>query len=176
MKTNFNSPLGQLILISCHGRLVYVNWDERECDQKLVKIENTIQDSLESNNRDHRTCNIEDKDVLEQTVAQLSEYFSGQRKEFELPIKFLGSEFQKSVWQALMMISHGDTITYKELAERCGKPKAYRAVAKACGENPLAIISPCHRVVASGAKIGGYTGGLQKKIALLELESKKIFG
>ena len=108
--------------------------------------------------------------IIEMAKAQISEYLAGKRREFSVPIRMEGTEFRKKVWSEMLKIPYGATITYKELAQRIGSPDACRAVANACGANPLPILIPCHRVTASGGKPGGYTGGIDIKKALLELE------
>lgn len=107
--------------------------------------------------------------VLE-AVTQLEEYFAGERTEFDLPLEVAGTEFQRDVWYALSEIPYGKTISYGELAEMVGRPKAFRAVGQANGSNPVPIVLPCHRVLASGGGIGGYGGGLPMKRRLLTLE------
>ena len=109
---------------------------------------------------------------------QLTEYFNRERKKFSVPLDIHGTEFQKKVWQQLMQIPYGATISYQMLAENIGNPKAVRAVGKANGSNPVSIIIPCHRVINSNGKLGGYSGGLDIKEKLLELEgglSLKLF-
>lgn len=103
-------------------------------------------------------------------VAQLAEYFSGQRRRFDLPLRLGGTAFQRQVWLALGDIPYGTTISYAELARKVGRPRAFRAVGQANGANPLPIVLPCHRVVASGGGLGGYGGGLDMKRRLLQLE------
>jgi methylated-DNA-[protein]-cysteine S-methyltransferase len=109
--------------------------------------------------------------ALQQAVEQLDEYFAGTRTEFDLPLRFTtGTAFQQSVWRALADIPYGQTISYAELAAWVGRPSAFRAVGQANGANPLAILYPCHRVIASGGGLGGYGGGLDLKQQLLNLE------
>jgi methylated-DNA-[protein]-cysteine S-methyltransferase len=107
--------------------------------------------------------------VLQQTVTQLEEYFAGERTDFDIPMTFEGTEFQRQVWTELCRIPYGETISYGELACRVGRPNGPRAVGQANGRNPIPIIVPCHRVVASDG-IGGYGGGLAMKRALLAVE------
>ncbi len=107
---------------------------------------------------------------LEEAVCQLEEYFAGERTEFDLPLEVAGTHFQRDVWFALSEIPYGKTVSYGELAEMVGRPKAFRAVGQANGSNPIPIVLPCHRVVASGGRIGGYGGGLPMKRRLLALE------
>lgn len=108
--------------------------------------------------------------TLVAAVRQLEEYFSGRRKQFELPLELAGTEFQCDVWQSLAEIPYGTVVSYAELAAMVGRPTAFRAVGQANGANPLPIVLPCHRVVASGRSIGGYGGGLPMKRRLLALE------
>ena len=109
---------------------------------------------------------------FQRAVDQLSEYFTGNLKEFSLECLLTGSEFQVNVFNELIKIPYGETRSYADLAESIGHPKAYRAVGSANGKNQLPIIYPCHRVIASNGDIGGFSGGLPIKRALLELESK----
>ena len=108
--------------------------------------------------------------LLDEACAQLGEYFAGGRKEFDLPLKPEGTEFQKQVWEALCRIPYGETRTYKEIAEMIGNPKACRAVGMANHNNPICIVIPCHRVVGADGSLTGYAGGLDKKKGLLDLE------
>ena len=102
--------------------------------------------------------------------TQLEEYFIRQRKEFNLPLEMIGTDFQKRVWEELVKIPYGETITYNQLAIRLGDQKSVRAVAAANGANPLPIVIPCHRVIGSDGRLVGYGGGLDVKQKLLELE------
>ncbi|HZS47553.1 MAG TPA: methylated-DNA--[protein]-cysteine S-methyltransferase [Blastocatellia bacterium] len=113
-----------------------------------------------------------DDDRLSKAVTELKEYFSGERTSFDLPLdlSLAGTPFQRKVLETIGNIPFGKHWSYGELAREIGHPKAYRAVGSALGKNPIPIIVPCHRVMASGGKIGGYTGGLQIKRALMELE------
>lgn len=112
--------------------------------------------------------------VIEQCVRELEEYFMGERDTFDVKINpnEAGTPFQQSVWQQLRQIPYGETISYKTLAERISGSNYSRAVANANGKNPISIIIPCHRVIASNNKLGGYTGGLDKKKLLLSVESR----
>lgn len=114
-----------------------------------------------------------ENDIIKETKKQLSEYFFHQRKEFVIPISFQhGTPFQKKVWETLPLIPYGTTVSYQYIADQIGKSKAVRAVANAIGKNPLAIILPCHRVIGKDQKLHGFTGGVDKKIFLLQLERK----
>jgi methylated-DNA-[protein]-cysteine S-methyltransferase len=103
---------------------------------------------------------------------QLTEYFAGQRREFDLSLRLSGTEFQMSVLRALQQIPYGETTSYAEIAERVGRPKAVRAVGAANGRNPIPIIVPCHRVIGSHGELTGFGGGLDTKEALLRLEAE----
>jgi methylated-DNA-[protein]-cysteine S-methyltransferase len=112
-----------------------------------------------------------DHPVLKQVSQQLNEYFAGQRSHFDVPLDLAcGTEFQQSVWQALVDIPLGKTVSYGEVSRRIGNPAAVRAVGGAVGRNPVSIIVPCHRVMGSNGSLTGYGGGLDRKTALLQLE------
>ena len=104
-------------------------------------------------------------------VAQLDEYFRGKRREFDLPLDLQGTDFQKKVWQELLKIGYGKTVSYLYIAEALGDCNATRAVGSANGQNKIAIIIPCHRVIGHDGKLTGYAGGLWRKKQLLELET-----
>lgn len=111
-------------------------------------------------------------ELSDKTVLQLEEYFDGRRKEFDIPIKLRGTEFQKKVWNELLKIPYGATVSYKDIAIKIGNPKACRAVGMANHNNPILIIVPCHRVINENKKLGGYALGLDLKKKLLELEKE----
>jgi methylated-DNA-[protein]-cysteine S-methyltransferase len=134
-----------------------------------VAVENGVVTSILLGQQGQR----EPKGRLERQVAsELQQYLSGRRREFTFPVGAEGTEFQRRVWRRLQQIPYGRTVTYGELARYIGNPKASRAVGTANGRNPVPIVIPCHRVVATGGKLGGYGGGLELKRRLLELESK----
>ena len=103
---------------------------------------------------------------------QLTEYFAGERRTFDLPLQLSGSEFQVSVLEALQNIPYGETVSYGEIAQRIGRPKAVRAVGAANGRNPIPIVVPCHRVIGTTGDLTGFGGGLDTKEALLRLEAE----
>jgi methylated-DNA-[protein]-cysteine S-methyltransferase len=145
-----DTPIGRLVL---------------ECDGDLL-----IGLRLPNDRRHTPRRDVDDvPPVLKETASQLEEYFAGERIEFDLPMELDGTAFQREVWTELTRIPYGKTISYGELARRVGRPNGPRAVGQANGRNPIAIIVPCHRVLASNG-IGGYGGGLKVKRALLELE------
>jgi O-6-methylguanine DNA methyltransferase len=112
-----------------------------------------------------------DAPLLRRLEAQLAEYFDGRRRTFDVPIDAPGSAFQERVWAELSSIPYGATVSYRELATRVGAPAASRAVGRANGSNRLAIVIPCHRVIAASGELGGYGGGLAAKRRLLDLEA-----
>jgi methylated-DNA-[protein]-cysteine S-methyltransferase len=116
----------------------------------------------------------EDAAPFAELMRQLRAYFAGELKEFDVPLRLEGTEFQLRVWQALRGIPYGETISYLELAKRIGDTKAVRAVGLANGSNPIPIIVPCHRVIGSDGSLVGFGGGLQTKQKLLALESKQL--
>ncbi|MGB0843718.1 MAG: methylated-DNA--[protein]-cysteine S-methyltransferase [Alphaproteobacteria bacterium] len=118
---------------------------------------------------------VKKPDEFNDVRHQLDEYFGGKRSTFDLNLSFHGTPFRQSVWRALCEIPYGTVITYGELARRIGNPNAFRAVGLANGANRLPIIIPCHRVVAAGGQIGGFSGGLGVKNFLLELEGVRDF-
>jgi methylated-DNA-[protein]-cysteine S-methyltransferase len=108
---------------------------------------------------------------LARARRQLDEYFSGRRKRFELPLDPDGTPFQRAVWNAISTVAFGETISYAELARRAGRSGSARAAGAATGRNPIGIIVPCHRIVGANGSLTGYAGGLERKKALLALES-----
>jgi methylated-DNA-[protein]-cysteine S-methyltransferase len=109
-------------------------------------------------------------------VAQLREYFAGERREFDLPLAPRGADFQLRAWAALREIPYGETVTYGEQARRIGHPDAARAVGAANGQNPIAVIVPCHRVIGANGSLTGFGGGLERKRLLLDLEADTVSG
>ena len=122
----------------------------------------------------HASYETGSSEVTAQAVTQLDEYFAGKRTTFCVPLLFVGTEFQKSVWHELLNIPYGTTVSYGELSRKLGNPKAVRAVAASNGANPISIFVPCHRVIGSNRKLTGYGGGLPAKQFLLELEISAV--
>lgn len=110
-------------------------------------------------------------ELIKEAVKQLNEYLDGKRKEFDIPLTPEGTEFQKKVWNELINIPFGVTMSYKEIAEKIGNPKAARAVGMANNKNPILVIVPCHRVIGSNGALVGYACGLDVKKELLKIES-----
>lgn len=134
-----------------------------EEDGYIIKLGFSIDDKIEK----------EETNLIKVTYKQIEEYLLGNRKKFTVPIKLKGTEFQKKVWNALLEIPYGKTMSYKQIAEKIGNPKACRAVGMANHNNPIAIIVPCHRVIGNNRKLVGYAGGVEVKQKLLEIESNK---
>ena len=111
--------------------------------------------------------------AVDNAIAQLEEYFNGKRQEFDIPLLFVGTDFQKKVWNQLLSIPFGKTISYGEMARQIGMPKAVRAVANANGANSISIFAPCHRVIGTDHTLTGYGGGLAAKEYLLKLENRR---
>jgi O-6-methylguanine DNA methyltransferase len=147
--TDYNSPVGILQLSSDEHRLIGLNFTD-----KATSIDAGL------------------PLILKNTIRELDEYFAGKRYEFDIPLQMDGSEFQKSVWRQLQKVGYGQTVSYKDIAQGIGNPRAMRAVGLANNRNPVAIIAPCHRVIGSGGKMVGYGGGLWRKEWLLDHERK----
>ena len=127
-------------------------------------------DNSYDNSYDNNYIENQEKNIIKTAEQQLKEYFEGKRKVFNLPLEISGTEFQKKVYDELLKIPYGKTISYKELARRVGNENASRAVGGAVGKNPISIIVPCHRVIGSDGSLTGFGGGLPMKKKLLELE------
>lgn len=154
-RTTLTSPVGSLSLVATDLALVAIVW--RLEGHRHVPFENALEDP--------------DHPVLRETARQLREYFSGQRRTFELELDFRGTDFQRRVWAALREIPYGETRTYGQIAEQIGNPTAVRAVGAANGRNPISIIAPCHRVIGMSGNLTGFGGGLDAKAYLLSLEA-----
>lgn len=115
-----------------------------------------------------------DAPPFDRLAAQLGEYWAGARRRFDIPIRLEGTPFQRAVWAAIAGIPYGETISYRDLAGRIGRPAAVRAAGAATGRNPVSILVPCHRIVGAGGSLVGYGGGLDRKRALLELERRAM--
>jgi methylated-DNA-[protein]-cysteine S-methyltransferase len=147
-----DSPIGPLtIMVDAEGRL------------ERVRFESDFED------RQPPAANCQ------RVVGQLTEYFSGRRKTFDVPLALKGTPFQIAVWTELQNIGYGETISYAELAYRIGRPSAIRAVGAANGANPIPVIVPCHRVIGANGSLTGYGGGIERKQWLLALEGRRLF-
>ncbi len=141
-----NTPVGDITAVEAEGRIVGLHIGKK-CIGKCIRTE-----------------------LLDICEKQLREYFRGERRQFYLPLHMEGTAFQRRVWQALMDIPYGSTVTYAGLAAKIGSPGAARAVGRACGANPIAIIVPCHRVLGKKG-LTGYAYGLDAKKTLLKIEN-----
>lgn len=148
-----SSPIGPLYLVASESALRGVLWR---------KASVPMAESLAGSAPELR--------ILARAVRQIEEYLAGKRRDFDLPLELDGTEFQKRVWAQLARIPYGETWSYAKLATRIRNEKAVRAVGTANGRNPISLIIPCHRVIASDGTLGGYAGGLSIKSRLLELE------
>lgn len=157
----YESPCGILLLGSYEDKLCLCDWQkEKPHDYIGKRLKRFLQTDFEEGT----------SEVIEKAVRQLDDFFAGKRKEFDVPLLFVGTDFQKTVWNELLKIPFGTTVSYGEMARRIGMPKAVRAVANANGANAISILAPCHRVIGSDHSLTGYGGGLDVKRTLLELE------
>lgn len=143
---SYESPIGRLYIAEKNEAIVKVSFSPVMAEEKETNL-------------------------IKKTYQELCEYFAGQRKSFDIPLLLEGTDFQQRVWNELIKIPYGKTVTYKDIAINCGNKKASRAVGMANNKNPIAIIIPCHRVIGSNGKLTGYAGGLDIKKKLLELEN-----
>lgn len=158
-------------LVEVNWLLAGDSWHSSKSIPKLKKHYGLVDQNFTFIAKDSLSKNNPAQALLIDAIKQLEEYANGKRQAFDLPLDVsLGTEFQQRVWRALQDIGHGKTISYATLAKNVDNPKGFRAVANANGKNPFSIIIPCHRVIASDGKLGGYTGGLDKKEYLLALE------
>ena len=151
------SPVGPLFLAASAKGLVRLEFERRE-----MKIDSRAIELRES------------KRALAPYLRELDEYFAGERREFTIPLDLRGTDFQLACWRALLEIPYGETRSYGDIARAIGRPQAFRAVGMSNNRNPVAIVVPCHRVIASGGSLCGYGGGLDIKRNLLDLERGAI--
>jgi len=159
---NITTPVGELVLGSYQDKLCIADWRYRKM---RGAIDSRIQNGLNAKFNEGTSL------VIEETEKQLAEYFEGNRTEFSIPLLFVGTDFQKMVWNALVKIQYGKTETYLGLSKILGTEKAIRAVATANGANAISVLVPCHRIIGSDGSLVGYAGGLQAKKKLLALEN-----
>jgi methylated-DNA-[protein]-cysteine S-methyltransferase len=164
INTRYHSTqIGEIVLGSFHGELCLFGF-VRE------KTRGTVEDRI------RRVLDAglveQDDEVLRETRRQLDEYLEGQRREFDIPVFMVGTDFQKDVWNAVTRVPYGATSTYSQIARDIGREKAIRAVGSAMAANPISIIIPCHRIVGSSGELVGYGGGLSLKRRLLTLEHR----
>ena len=158
----YNSPFGEMILGSYDDRLCMADWKDRK---RRETIDKRVQKALKASFTEKEDY------VLMQAKEELEAYFKGERQSFDSPLLLVGTALQKKVWQALLNIPYGNTVSYKEVAKKIGYEKAVRAVASAVGGNALSVFIPCHRVIGTNGSLTGYVGGLEAKKSLLEIEN-----
>ncbi|MDX1517186.1 MAG: methylated-DNA--[protein]-cysteine S-methyltransferase [Woeseiaceae bacterium] len=149
-----NTPIGELLLAGDDDALTMIGFPKGKM------------------RRDPEPDWIFNEKPFTEAVRQLEEYFAGDRKDFDLPLRLDGTEFQLLVLEELRRIPYGETVSYRDIAKRIGRPKAMRAVGAANGRNPIPIVVPCHRVIGASGDLTGFGGGLDTKEALLRLESE----
>ncbi len=151
------SPVGPLFLAASAKGLVRLEFEGRvqRLNPKTIQLH-------------------ESREALKPYLDQLNEYFTGERREFSIPLDMRGTEFQLKCWRALLDIPYGETRSYRDLAQAIGHPNAFRAVGMSNNRNPIAIVVPCHRVIAADGSLCGYGGGLDIKRRLLDLERAKL--
>ncbi|MBY8828796.1 methylated-DNA--[protein]-cysteine S-methyltransferase [Hephaestia mangrovi] len=147
------SPVGRLTLVASDRHLVAIAWQDDAAAPPFGAAPETAPHP-----------------VLDQTERQLAAYFAGERQDFDLPLDFRGTDFQRRVWHALLTIPFGETRSYRDIAVQLGQPSATRAVGAANGRNPIPIVAPCHRVIGANGSLTGFGGGLENKAFLLDLE------
>ena len=163
--TNMESAIGPLFLAASARGLVAIEFDVRLPGQQ------SIRPNPRHLREEKRGYTFEDSPTLTRPyVSELEAYFAGNRRQFTFPLDLQGTDFQLACWRALLSIPYGETRSYADIARAVGKPNAFRAVGMANNRNPIAIVVPCHRVIASDGGLCGYGGGLDVKRKLLELE------
>ena len=158
----YKSPIGELLLGSHEGQLCLADMRYR---RMRTTIDKRIQQGLGAKYIEQSSS------IIKETISQFESYFAGTRREFDIPLRMVGTEFQKSVWEALIQVPYGTTSTYLALARSLGNEKSVRAVASDNGANAIAILIPCHRIIGSNGELVGYAGGLPTKKKLLKLEN-----
>ena len=156
---NFDSPIGKILIIADNSGLKELRFIKR--DSFINQLERTQNNFTKT------------EEICKQTKEELKQYFEGRLKQFTVQLSPEGTDFQKSVWKELCKIPYGKTLSYKQIAENLNNPKSCRAVGNANGKNPIPIIIPCHRVICTGGKLGGFSAGLDRKRFLLHLEQKE---
>jgi methylated-DNA-[protein]-cysteine S-methyltransferase len=176
--TAFNSLVGPLFLAASEKGLVALEFDARLPGQQTIRpnprdlrSENEANGKRSGNtSKSASICFEESASALQPYVRELEEYFAGKRREFSFALDLCGTDFQVACWRALLKIPYGETRTYADIARAVNRPTGFRAVGMANNRNPIAIVVPCHRVIASDGTLCGYGGGLDIKRKLLELE------
>jgi len=157
----YQTPIGEMILGAYENKLCMADWRYRKGRER---IDRRVQKAL------HAIFVEEENEVLNLAKEELEAYFKGLYQTFDIPLLLVGSSFQKSVWQALLQIPFGTTVSYRDLAQLIDDKTAVRAAASAVGANAISIFIPCHRVIGADGSLRGYAGGLEAKKKLLALE------
>lgn len=157
----YKTKYAEFILGSFENKLCLLDFKYRKM---RTTVDNRLKKGFEAEFIEH------DDEILKETRKQIDEYFNMERKEFDIPLITVGTDFQKSVWEALLKVPYGTTSTYLQLAKDIDNEKAVRAVASANGANSIGLIIPCHRIIGSNGELTGYGGGLPLKKRLLKLE------
>jgi len=163
----YKSAIGELIIGSFEGKLCLMDYRYRK---QRNRVDSRIQKGLAAE------YVIKSDGIIEKTITQIDLYLRAEIKHIDIPLLMVGSDFQKSVWKALLEIPYGSTASYMQIANMIGNPKSVRAVANANGANAIAVIIPCHRIIGSNGSLVGYAGGLKSKRKLLEIERAPIMG
>ena len=164
--TELDSPLGDMISGASPNGICFLEWHDRGGVERI----------LERVKKRYRAEVVEatsDIPVLEQLKIELAEYFDGRRSEFTVPLDPRGTEFERKVWDQLLKIKCGETLSYGEMARLLDRPGGARAIGRANGSNYISILIPCHRVIETGGGLGGYGGKIWRKKRLLELEASQ---
>jgi len=163
--THIETPVGAMIACATDTGVCLLEFTERKkMDSQMASMKKLLNGRIEE----------KETPILENLKNELSEYFAGKRQQFTVPLIFAGTEFQKKVWNELLKIPYGKTISYKQEAINMGHEKAVRAVANANGCNKISIIVPCHRVIGSDGSLTGYASGVERKQWLLNHEKKSM--
>ena len=166
--TVVTSPVGTLFLAASDRGLVALEFDTRLAGQQTIRPNPR---DLRAERQKVIAVHFEESEAaMRAYVRELEEYFAGERRQFSFPLDLRGTNFQLACWRALLAIPYGETRTYGDIARAVGRPQGFRAVGMANNRNPVAIVVPCHRVIASDGTLCGYGGGLDVKRKLLELE------
>ena len=157
------TPLGEMLAFEFEGKICLLEFtDTKDIEKEIAAVAKHFKANFKN----------EETEVLQQLEKELSEYFQCKRKNFDIPLTFVGTDFQQTVWKTLQQIPYAETQSYLQQSNVFGNPKAIRAVASANGRNKIAVIVPCHRVIGSNGKLTGYAGGIWRKEKLLQLEQK----
>ena len=164
----YSSPAGELLLVVSDSEVLMCDWVvSRRHQDLLMRILDDVDGGATFVEASCGCC------LMNRLIRELDEYFDKLRTNFTLPVRFVGTPFRKTVWEALKRLDYGSIVSYGELASRCGMPTSVRAVATAVAVNPVSILVPCHRVVRAGGAIGEYAGGVAAKKFLIELERRQ---